>query len=71
MKEVMQTICLHTPSVTVPESFTGMTDASSPSVGKLIAALQSVLIFAVLLPESFRGGCSIGVRRQLISPAKS
>jgi hypothetical protein len=29
--------------------------------GRILAALQSALFTTVLLPESFRGGCSFGV----------
>jgi hypothetical protein len=36
----------------------------APSVGAIRAALQIVLECAVRVPESFRGGCSVGVRAQ-------
>jgi hypothetical protein len=31
-------------------------------------SLQSLIIVSVLLPESFRGGCSFGVAKKTISP---
>src|SRR5690606_26490657 len=44
----------------VPESFTMPAYGWLPFGGRESAALQIVLVYAVLLPESFRGGCSVG-----------
>lgn len=48
------------PSVCLPENVI-------PSAGATRASFQSTSIVAVLLPESFRGGCSFGVGRPDLS----
>jgi len=48
------------PSVLMPESV-------NPSAGACCASLQSFMLLAVLVPESFRGGCSFGVGRTDLS----
>src|SRR4029453_1735938 len=53
--------CVGAPSVCLPENVI-------PSAGATRASFQSASTIAVLLPESFRGGCSFGVGRP-ISPA--
>src|SRR5262249_29662732 len=53
--------CVGAPSVCLPENVI-------PSAGATCASFQSTSIIAVLLPESFRGGCSFGVGKP-ISPA--
>jgi|KBSSwiStaDraftv2_1062776.scaffolds.fasta_scaffold1040267_2 hypothetical protein len=45
--------------------------AEAPSVGTNGASLQIVSDLAVLLPESFRGGCSFGAGIDPVSSAKS
>src|ERR1700756_5964036 len=53
--------CVGAPSVCLPENVIPSADATR-------ASFQSTSIIAVLLPESFRGGCSFGVGKP-ISPA--
>jgi hypothetical protein len=53
--------CVGAPSVALPENVI-------PSAGATRASFQSTSTIAVLLPESFRGGCSFGVGSP-ISPA--
>jgi len=51
--------------------FTGYSGQPSPFGERVCAALQSCLSWRSLLPESFRGGCSFGVKRSSsISPAQ-
>jgi len=48
------------PSVTVPESLTRTRGADIPFGGRHKAPLSRSSSDAVLMPESFRGGCSVG-----------
>src|SRR5262249_61079792 len=53
--------CVGAPSVCLPENVI-------PSAGATCASFQSTSIIAVLLPESFRGGCSFGVGKPISPP---
>src|SRR5262249_60363569 len=54
--------CVGAPSVALPENVI-------PSAGATRASFQSTSTIAVLLPESFRGGCSFGGGSPLSPPA--
>jgi hypothetical protein len=57
---------IEAPSVAVPESI--IPSADTVRAKALGASFQMLSCHAVLLPESFRGGCSFGAGKKPVSP---